>query len=88
MLFIITLPATASFMEETLSDYNTEFEKHNRELRRVKKYLKTKRQKDDFEYYLYLNFNSFFYYFIVFFKPLKARSASLFISIVFSKNLE
>ena len=36
-----------------------EYEKHNRELRRVKKYLKAKRQKDDFEYYLYLNFDPF-----------------------------
>ncbi|MBR5598205.1 MAG: CotS family spore coat protein [Lachnospiraceae bacterium] len=36
-----------------------EFEKHTKELRKVKKYLKTKRQKDDFEYYLYQNFNLF-----------------------------
>ena len=36
-----------------------EFEKHNRELRRVKKYLKEKRQKSDFEYYLYQNFDVF-----------------------------
>lgn len=36
-----------------------EFEKHNRELRRIQKYLKTKRQKSDFEYYLYRNFDLF-----------------------------
>ena len=36
-----------------------EFEKHNRELRRVKKYLKTKRQKSEFEYFLYQNFDVF-----------------------------
>lgn len=36
-----------------------EFEKHNRELRRVKKYLKTKRQKNDFEYFLYKNYDFF-----------------------------
>ena len=36
-----------------------EFAKHNRELRKVKKYLKTKRQKNDFEYYLYRNFDFF-----------------------------
>lgn len=34
-----------------------EFEKHNRELRRVKKYLKAKRQKSEFEYFLYQNFD-------------------------------
>ena len=36
-----------------------EFEKHNRELRHVKKYLKSKRQKNEFEYFLYQNFNVF-----------------------------
>ena len=36
-----------------------EFEKHNRELRRVRKYLKTKKQKSEFEYFLYQNFGLF-----------------------------
>ena len=36
-----------------------EFEKHNRELRHVKKYLKSKRQKNEFEYFLYQNYNMF-----------------------------
>lgn len=36
-----------------------EFEKHNRELRHVKKYLKEKRQKNEFEYYLYQHFDEF-----------------------------
>ena len=36
-----------------------EFEKHNRELRHVKKYLKAKRQKNDFEYFLYKNYDRF-----------------------------
>lgn len=36
-----------------------EFEKHNRELRKVKKYLKVKRQKNDFEYFLYSNYDFF-----------------------------
>lgn len=36
-----------------------EFERHNRELRKVKKYLKVKKQKNEFEYYLYQNFNLF-----------------------------
>ena len=47
--------------EETIQPFSLidEFEKHNRELRRVKKYLKTKRQKEDFEYFLYLNFDAF-----------------------------
>ena len=47
--------------EKNLLPYSLpkEFEKHNRELRRVKKYLKTKRQKNDFEYFLYKNYNFF-----------------------------
>ncbi len=51
----------ALIAEENMQPFSLieEFEKHNRELRRVKKYLKTKRQKEDFEYYLYLNFDSF-----------------------------
>ena len=36
-----------------------EFEKHNRELKKVKKYLKMKRQKNDFEYFLYGNYDFF-----------------------------
>ena len=36
-----------------------EFEKHTRELKKVKKYLKSKRQKSDFEYFLYQNFDFF-----------------------------
>ena len=45
--------------ENKLKPYSLpeEFEKNNRELRRVKKYLKTKRQKCQFEYFLYQNFN-------------------------------
>ena len=47
--------------EKNISSYSlpAEFEKHNRELRRVKKYLKSKRQKNDFEYFLYQNFDLF-----------------------------
>lgn len=37
-----------------------EFEKHNRELKRVKKYLKEKGQKTDFEIYLMKNYDYFF----------------------------
>lgn len=36
-----------------------EFEKHNKELIKIKKYLKTKRGKNDFEYFLYQNFDTF-----------------------------
>ena len=36
-----------------------EVAKHNRELRKVKKFLKAKRQKNDFEYFLYGNFDFF-----------------------------
>lgn len=36
-----------------------EFEKHNKELRHVKKYLKEKRQKNEFEYYLYQHYDNF-----------------------------
>ena len=36
-----------------------EYEKHNKELRHVKKYLKEKRQKNAFEYYLYQHFDDF-----------------------------
>ena len=36
-----------------------EFEKHNRELKKIKKYLKSKRQKSDFEYFLYQNYDRF-----------------------------
>ncbi len=36
-----------------------EFEKHNKELRRVKKYLKEKSQKSDFEIYLIRNYDYF-----------------------------
>ena len=48
-------------VEETMpvSSFLEEIEKHTKELRKVKKYLKTKRQKDKFEYYLYQNFNLF-----------------------------
>ena len=47
--------------EKSIMPYSlpTEFEKHNRELRHVKKYLKTKRQKNEFEYYLYKNYDVF-----------------------------
>jgi len=47
--------------EKNLVTYSLpkEFEKHNRELRKVKKYLKTKRQKNDFEYFLYGNYDFF-----------------------------
>ena len=48
--------------EKNLIPYSLpkEFEKHNRELRKVKKYLKTKRQKNDFEFFLYGNYDFFF----------------------------
>ena len=47
--------------EKNLIPYSLpkEFEKHNRELRKVKKYLKMKRQKNDFEYFLYSNYDFF-----------------------------
>jgi len=47
--------------EENLPPYvlSQEFEKHNRELRHIKKYLKEKRQKNDFEYYLYRHYDEF-----------------------------
>lgn len=55
----MTLPDVVA--EEEIQPFSLidEYEKHNRELRRVKKYLKAKRQKEDFEYYLYLNFDLF-----------------------------
>lgn len=37
-----------------------EFEKHNIELRRIRRYLKEKRQKNDFERFLHKHFNYFF----------------------------
>lgn len=37
-----------------------EFEKRNTELRRIRRYLREKRNKNDFERYLYMHFNSFF----------------------------
>jgi len=37
-----------------------EFEKHNQELRRVRKYLKEKRQKSEFERFLLNNYDSFY----------------------------
>ena len=47
--------------EKNINPYSLpeEFEKHNRELRRIKKYLKTKRQKNEFEYFLYQNYDVF-----------------------------
>lgn len=47
--------------EKNLIPYSfaEEVEKHNKELRRVKKFLKQKRQKSDFEYFLYRNFDFF-----------------------------
>lgn len=47
--------------EKNLTAYSLaeEFEKHNRELRRVRKFLKSKRQKSEFEYFLYQNFDVF-----------------------------
>jgi len=37
-----------------------EFEKRNTELRRIRRYLREKRNKNDFERFLYANFNIFF----------------------------
>lgn len=37
-----------------------EFEKRNTELRRIRRYLREKRNKNDFERFLYTNFNTFF----------------------------
>lgn len=47
--------------EKNLQPYSLpkEYEKYNRELRKVKKYLKTKRQKNHFEYFLYKNYDFF-----------------------------
>lgn len=47
--------------EKKIEPYNLpqEFEKHNKELRHVKKYLKEKRQKNEFEYYLYRHYDYF-----------------------------
>ena len=36
-----------------------EFEKHNRELRHIRKYLKEKRKKNEFEYFLYRHYDVF-----------------------------
>lgn len=49
-------------MPETMSPYSLkrEFEKRNTELRRIRRYLKEKRNKNDFERFLYGNFNAFF----------------------------
>ena len=47
--------------EKSIMPYSleAEFEKHNRELVKIRKYLKSKRGKSDFEYFLYQNFNRF-----------------------------
>lgn len=47
--------------EKKIEPYNLvqEFEKHNKELRHIKKYLKRKRQKNEFEYYLYQHYDNF-----------------------------
>ena len=47
--------------EKNLQPYSLpkEYEKYNRELRKVKKYLKTKRQKNHFECFLYKNYDFF-----------------------------
>lgn len=47
--------------EENLQPFSLleEFEKHNRELRKVRKYLKEKRHKNGFEYFLYQNYDLF-----------------------------
>lgn len=47
--------------EKEIEPYSViaEYEKHNKELRHVKKYLKEKRQKNEFEYYLYQRFDGF-----------------------------
>lgn len=48
-------------IEKNIPRYSllNEFEKHNRELKKIKKYLKSKRQKSDFEYFLYQNYDRF-----------------------------
>lgn len=48
--------------EERISPYSLplELEKHNREIRRVKKYLKEKSKKNDFEMFLHLNYDFFY----------------------------
>ena len=47
--------------EKSIVPYSLEdeFEKHNKELVKIKKYLKIKRGKNDFEYFLYQNFDRF-----------------------------
>ena len=47
--------------EKEIEPYSVieEYEKHNKELRHVKKYLKEKRQKNEFEYYLYQRYGGF-----------------------------
>ena len=47
--------------EKNMTPYSlvNEFEKHNRELKKIKRYLKVKRQKSDFEYFLYQNCDGF-----------------------------
>lgn len=47
-------------MSVTPYSLEREFEKRNTELRRIRRYLKEKRNKNDFERYLYMNFNCFF----------------------------
>ena len=56
---VMELPCFVKEKEIVPYSLPAEFEKHNRELRHVKKYLKAKRQKNTFEYFLYQNFDVF-----------------------------
>lgn len=49
-------------LSQTVTPYSLkrEFEKRNTELRRIRRYLREKRNKNDFERFLYGNFNPFF----------------------------
>ena len=50
---------TAGKEEVPIADVVAEVEKQNRELKKIKKYLKEKKQKTEFEYYLQMNFDVF-----------------------------
>ena len=62
MAFLHEVMVMPELMEERkLEPYSLldEYEKHNKELRHVKKYLKEKRRKNEFEYYLYQHYDNF-----------------------------
>ena len=55
----MNLKGLAALPEIPVCNIVAEWEKQNRELRKIKKYLKQKKQKTEFEYYLLSNFDPF-----------------------------